>query len=161
MLTKEISDVEKEIKITEQDLKLFNKKKAMLSTNVQAWRTPKDFYDEINKEFNFDFDPCPINEQFDGLNVEWGNSNYVNPPFKDKNKWIIKSYQEWKKVKDVVMLFPVRGTDTKIFHEYVIGNAEIRFIKGRLVFDYANGDKGKYPAPFPTMLLIFKGDISC
>ena len=63
---------------------------------------------------------------------------------------------EWKKGKNVVMLLPVRGTDTKIFHEYVIGNAEIRFIKGRLVFDNANGNKGKYPAPFPTMLLIFR-----
>ena len=25
------------------------------------WSTPKDFYDTLNKEFNFDFDPCPLN----------------------------------------------------------------------------------------------------
>jgi hypothetical protein len=29
-------------------------------------------------------------------------------------------------------------------------------LKGRLIFDYSNGNKGKYPAPFPTMLLIFR-----
>ena len=24
------------------------------------WATPRDFYEELNKEFNFDFDPCPF-----------------------------------------------------------------------------------------------------
>jgi site-specific DNA-methyltransferase (adenine-specific) len=147
------------MKLTQIEQNLFNRKKAMLSSNVQVWRTPKDFYDKLNLEFKFDFDPCPINEQFDGLSIEWGNSNFVNPPFKDKDKWIKKSYQEWVKGKNIVMLLPVRGTDTKIFHEFVIGNAEIRFVKGRLVFDNVKGEKGKYPAPFPTMLIIFKNKL--
>ena len=25
------------------------------------WATPKEFYDKLNEEFNFDFDPCPLN----------------------------------------------------------------------------------------------------
>lgn len=47
------------------------------------WLTPKALYDELNAEFKFDFDPCPFPrpEGFDGLAVEWGKSNYVNPPF--------------------------------------------------------------------------------
>lgn len=38
------------------------------------WATPKEFYDELNKEFSFDFDPCPYlhNMDWDGLVVEWG-----------------------------------------------------------------------------------------
>lgn len=24
------------------------------------WETPKEFYEQLNKEFNFDFDPCPL-----------------------------------------------------------------------------------------------------
>jgi len=144
-------------KITKKELELFNKKKAMLSSNVQIWRTPRDFYDKLNKEFHFDFDPCPINEKWDGLEIEWGKSNYVNPPFIDKNKWIIKCWEEWNKGKTVVILLPVKGTDTKVFHEYVYGKAEIRFIKGRLTFEDKNGIKSKFPAPFPTMLLIFRG----
>ncbi len=39
------------------------------------WATPNYFYDELNKEFNFDFDPCPYNTgvlDFDGLSVNWG-----------------------------------------------------------------------------------------
>ena len=47
------------------------------------WLTPPELYDELNAEFNFDFDPCPYPkpEGFDGLTCEWGQRNYVNPPF--------------------------------------------------------------------------------
>ena len=50
----------------------------------------------------------------------------------------------------IVMLIPAR-TDTRYFHDYIYHKAEIRFIKGRLKF----GD-GKAPAPFPSMLVIYK-----
>lgn len=36
------------------------------------WKTPKAFYDKLDTEFNFTFDPCPPNQTFDGLNIEWG-----------------------------------------------------------------------------------------
>jgi len=49
-----------------------------------------------------------------------------------------------------VMLLPAR-TDTKWFHEYIYGKAEIRFIKGRLKFGGC-----KNPAPFPSMVVIWK-----
>lgn len=48
------------------------------------------------------------------------------------------------------MLIPAR-TDTRYFHDYIYGKAEIRFVKGRLKF----GD-GKSPAPFPSMVVIFR-----
>ena len=52
------------------------------------------------------------------------------------------------------MLIPSR-TDTRWFHEYVYqkSNVEIRFIKGRLKFGGA-----KNSAPFPSMILIFRGE---
>ena len=34
------------------------------------WETPKELYDELNDEFDFNFDPCPINHdttKWDGL----------------------------------------------------------------------------------------------
>jgi hypothetical protein len=43
--------------------------------------TPPDVYEALDDEFHFDFDPCPLNPDFDGLKVPWGKSNYVNPPF--------------------------------------------------------------------------------
>lgn len=50
-----------------------------------------------------------------------------------------------------VYLIPAR-TDTRWFHDLVLPRAdEIRFIKGRLRFGGA-----KNPAPFPTMVVIFR-----
>lgn len=50
-----------------------------------------------------------------------------------------------------VMLLPAR-TDTRWFHTYIYGKAEIRFIKGRLRFGNATEN-----APFPSMIVIFRG----
>lgn len=53
------------------------------------WLTPPDLYAALDAEFHFDFDPCPypLPEGFDGLTCEWGQSNYVNPPFGSIMEW--------------------------------------------------------------------------
>ncbi len=33
--------------------------KVHFSSIRSNWRTPKRFYEELNKEFHFDLDPCP------------------------------------------------------------------------------------------------------
>lgn len=43
-------------------------------------------------------------------------------------------------------------TDTKWFQDFVYHRSEIRFLKGRLKF----GDS-KNSAPFPSMIVIFRG----
>jgi len=77
------------------------------------WLTPPDPMEALNQEFNFDFDPCPFPrpEGFDGLTAEWGQSNYVNPPFKNStpSAWARKAIAENKKGKRVVMVFPPWG----------------------------------------------------
>jgi hypothetical protein len=116
------------------------------------WQTPKAVYDELDREFNFDFDPCPHNPTFDGLSVSWGKSNFVNPPYGRKIvKWIKKGYEEYLKGKIVVFLIPSR-TDTSYWHEYIMKADEIRFIKGRLKFGGS-----KQGAPFPSCVAIFRG----
>ena len=40
--------------------------------NHDNWATPTDLYEQLNNEFNFDFDPCPLFADFDGLKSEWG-----------------------------------------------------------------------------------------
>lgn len=47
------------------------------------WAIPAAFYERVNREFQFDFDPCPNPRplDFDGLTAQWGQSNWVNPPF--------------------------------------------------------------------------------
>jgi len=115
-----------------------------------GWITPLDLYNKLNKEFNFNFDPCPINNTFNGLKIDWKSKNFVNPPYSQLKLWIEKAYKEYEKGKLVVMLIPAR-TDTIAFHKYIYNQAEIRFIKGRLKFS-----NSKNSAPFPSMIVIFK-----
>ena len=105
------------------------------------WATPNDFYEKLNLEFNFDFDPCPLNENVitedkDGLIIDWGKRNFINPPYSRKLKeaFVNKAIDESKKGKLCVLLLPV-STSTNLFHEKIKPNAkEIRFIKGRIKF---------------------------
>ena len=137
--------------------------KALFSSNTDQWATPQWFYDELNKEFNFNLDPCAddhnhkceryFTREQNGLSQSWGGSNvFCNPPYgREIGKWVQKSFEESKKPNTmVVMLIPAR-TDTKWFHEYIYNKAEVRFLKGRLKF----GDS-KNSAPFPSMVVIFK-----
>jgi len=127
--------------------------KALFSSNTDDWSTPKDLYDKLNDEFNFTFDPCPLHSEVDGLKIDWGTSVFVNPPYSNIKGFLIKAHEELdKESKTIVFLVPSR-TDTKWFHEYVYGKAELRFIKGRLKFGNA-----KNSAPFPSMLCIFKSN---
>ena len=106
--------------------------KGMMSSLRLDWKTPKAVYQVLNSEFQFDFDPCPVNPDFDGLKVEWGKRNFVNPPYGNEiGKWIKKGYEEYQKGKTVVFLIPSR-TDTRWWHDYVMKAKEIRCIKGRL-----------------------------
>jgi hypothetical protein len=130
--------------------------------NHDNWETPKDFYDELNREFGFVFDPCPLNPDFDGLAIEWESPAFVNPPYSRKLKeaFIRKAVEEYKKGKTVVMLLPV-STSTKIFHDVIKPNAtEIRFIRGRLKFRGINA-KGELVTnsvgQHDSMVVVFKG----
>lgn len=79
-----------------------------------------------------------------------GEVVFCNPPYgRELPKWVKKCYEEGRHA-DVIMLIPAR-TDTRWFHDYIYGKAEIRFIKGRLKFGNA-----KQSAPFPSMVVIYR-----
>ena len=127
--------------------------KSLFSSVSDEWNTPKSFFDKLDKEFNFDSDPCPSSVPLkDGL-VLWGERVFVNPPYSQLKDWIPKCYRHVvvnQFVDVVVMLIPSR-TDTKWWHEYVMKAKEIRFIKERLKF---SGHKNS--APFPSAVIVFK-----
>lgn len=130
------------------------KHKAMLTSLNQDWRTPKVIYDNLNKEFNFDFDPCPANPKFDGTKIEWKGSNYCNPPYTTKiqDAFVKKAYEESLKGKLCVLLLPVR-TSSKRWQNYILPYAkEIRFLAGRLKFN-----DGKGCSTFCSAVIIFEG----
>ena len=135
----------------------------MFSSATPEWATPQDLFDALDAEFHFTLDPCSTDENAkcakhytkaqDGLAQDWtGERVFCNPPYgREMPKWIEKCYQHKLGGGIAVMLIPAR-TDTKAFHEYIYGKAEIRFIKGRLKF---GGSKNS--APFPSMIVVFDG----
>jgi hypothetical protein len=129
------------------------------------WATPIDFYQKLNQEFNFDFDPCPYQhdlQKWNGLTIDWKERNFINPPYSRelKEKFVQKAIEESKKGKLCVMLLPV-STSTRLFHEWILPNQkEIRFIKGRLKFSGVN-TKGELVTDkagmHDSMVVVFDG----
>lgn len=77
---------------------------------------------------------------------------FVNPPYSEIESWVAKSFYEGHKDNTLVVLLIPARTDTKYFHDFCLYRSEIRFIKGRLRFGNAESS-----APFPSMLVIFRG----
>lgn len=133
--------------------------------NENDWKTPASFYQPLNEEFNFDFDPCPLRHDltlWDGLNVAWGERNFINPPYERtmKEAFVKKALMEAQSGKLCVLLLPV-STSTKLFHEVILPNmTEIRFVKGRIKFEGYN-TKGEFThknvGVNDSMLVIFDG----
>jgi len=133
------------------------------SHNSDEWATPQWLFDELNNEFAFEVDACAsednhkcdqyFTKDFDGLKQEWGGLRvFCNPPYSQISEWVEKAFRETRTDGTItVMLIPSR-TDTRYFHNFIYQRAEIRFVKGRLKF----GD-GKGSAPFPSMIVIFRG----
>ena len=130
----------------------------MFSSKTDLWETPQDFFDALNEEFGFDLDVCAIPEnakckryytpEQDGLAHPWTGVVWCNPPYgRQLHRWVEKAANS---AATVVMLLPAR-TDTRWFHDYIYGKAEVRFVRGRLKF---GGSKNS--APFPSMVCIFK-----
>ena len=128
------------------------------SEQIDDWATPKPLYDALDAEFRFDFDPCPLHSTFDGLVIPLGKSNFINPPYNrvDKPKFIQKAFEEWKKGNTCVLLIPA-AVSTEQFHDLILPNAEVRFLKGRIRF-WKNGDpKSKGKGKHDSMIVIFRG----
>ncbi|WP_243115148.1 phage N-6-adenine-methyltransferase [Intestinibacillus sp. Marseille-P6563] len=134
----------------------------MFSSKTDMWETPQDFFDALDQEFHFTLDVCATPENAkceryytpddDGLSQPWNGVVWCNPPYgREIGRWVLAgSIASVAQRTTVVMLLPAR-TDTRWFHDYILGKAEIRFIRGRLKF---GGSKNS--APFPSMVVIFR-----
>lgn len=126
--------------------------RVVFSSQADHWATPSAVFDGLNKEFNFDFDPCPLKSTEDGTKIKWRGNAFCNPPYSKIGEFIRGGlyYLSTGDCAVAVYLLPAR-TDTAWFHEFCLRAAEIRFIKGRLRFGAA-----KNSAPFPSMIVVFR-----
>lgn len=134
----------------------------LFSSATDDWATPQDLFDELNREFKFELDVCAspgnakceryFTAEQDGLKQEWSGRCWCNPPYgRTIGLWVAKARESAAAGALVVCLLPAR-TDTSWWHDDVIeGDAEIRFLKGRLKFGGADNS-----APFPSAVVVFR-----
>ena len=134
--------------------------KVMFSSVRLDWRTPKEIYEKLDDEFHFDFDPCPHPrpQGFDGLKVDWGKSNWVNPPYRKYEgkglcAWVRKAIEEHKKGKEVVMVFPI----TQALSELAEYGIEIRSLGRVKWLSIEDGTPTKKPDSIGLFILTGKG----
>jgi phage N-6-adenine-methyltransferase len=135
----------------------------MPTSLTDNWSTPKDLFNQLHEMHEFDQDVAASSSNYlcddwlgldhideskrDGLIAPWTGHVWCNPPYgRGIKDWVLKASQHYDLV---VMLLPAR-TDTKWFHEIVLPNADVEFVKGRLKFG-----GGQSPAPFPSMIVRF------
>ncbi len=122
----------------------------LFTSASQHWATPKELYDELDREFHFNDDPCPLHGE-GGLDRDWGSRTFVNPPYgREITNWVRKAWFQSHYCEVIVCLVPSR-TDTRWWHDYVMKADEIRFLRGRLKFG-----NSKNSAPFPSAVVIFR-----
>lgn len=136
---------------------------SLYSSRSEEWPTPQSFFQLLDDEFHFTLDPCAtfsnakcklfFTKEDEGLIQDWGrNVVFCNPPYgRTMRQWARKCYDASQAGATVVLLAHSR-TDTIWFHDWVYRKAsEIRFVRGRLKF----GD-GKQPAPFPSLVAVYR-----
>ena len=140
-------------------------------TVQDVWETPAKDYNKICGMFDIrpQLDVCAdrnnrkclkfFTEEDDALSDEcqWDVPYYMNPPYSKVKHFIKKAYEMSQKYGVDGLCLTYSKTDTKWFHEYVWGKADIYFQKGRIRFILPNGDVSKHPAPYPSMWIIYKG----
>lgn len=126
------------------------------------WITPPDLLDELRAEFKFDFDPCPYPrpDDFDGLTSDWGESNWVNPPFggvmfpdgkkRGATAWARKCITEYKKGKKVVMVYPI----DKWVLMLLDAGAKVRNLKDVKWMAIEDGSQGKGTGRHIAMFIL-------
>lgn len=144
------------------------KQRVIFSSAKKDWRTPKKLFEELSKEFDFTLDVAAsvenakckrfFTEKENALLQSWNTEGdvFCNPPYgRELGKWVEKARNESERHNiNVVVLIPAR-TDTKYFHEHILGHAELRFIRGRLKFEIDDGVAAG-TAPFPSVIVVYK-----
>lgn len=131
--------------------------------NGRHWETPPEIFNPLHAEFAFTLDPCCTaqtakaetfyTEEDDGLRQPWGGHRvFMNPPYgREIYAWTRKARDSGALV---VGLLPA-ATDLAWWHEDVIGQAEVRYIRGRVRF--LTGGPYRASGFFASVVVIWPG----
>lgn len=133
--------------------------------------TPPELFDAIERVFGpFDLDPCgdggsPVRattiytEADNGLVQPWEGAVYCNPPYSGAAAFLRRAHAMWSQgaCPTLVLLLPVQ-THMAVFHDLIVGHADVFFFRDRLRFAGPEGRRDR--APFPSMLVCYGASAS-
>lgn len=129
------------------------------------WQTPPEVFGPLDAEFAFTLDPCCVpatakcarffTEKDDGLSLDWGQERvFMNPPYgREVYAWTGKARLSAERGALVVGLLPA-SCDLAWWHEDVIGYAEVRYIRGRVLF--LTGGPYRASGFFASVIVIWR-----
>ena len=141
----------------------------------QGWTTPAKLFEEIERRYSgggFTFDAacteknakcpngCAIDLGVDGRVAPWEGRVWCNPPYDEIAPWVAKALTELRlrRVERVVMLLPAR-TDQAWFHDLVLPEGRIHWIRGRVAFDPPPGQTKSVGAFEASMVVVFEPEL--
>ena len=118
--------------------------KSFTPVNIRdLWQTPKALFNKLDAEFDFVCDVAAsdenslcdmwITEEQDSFNTSWSFRNWCTPPYSNITPWVVKSIEQHRQGKTIVMLVPA-DTSGKWFKLAYESCNEVRFISGRISF---------------------------
>jgi len=135
-----------------------------LANGKDEWLTPQSILLRLDK---FDLDPCAaVNQPWrtaavhytiadDGLKKDWYGRVWLNPPYNQAKIWLAKLATH-----GLGTALVYARVETRMFFDYVWDQANaILFIKGRLTFLHADGQKPENTGGAPSCLIAYgRGD---
>jgi len=158
----------------------------MFSRATDEWTTPRDFFEQLDREFCFEMDVCAKDEatammlpcitpEQDALAVDWYEAFhgaaaaearacgvqppicFMNPPYSKCREFMAKAKAESLNGCTVVCLVPAR-TDTRWWHEWVYYGDGMWWpgVEVRFVKGRLKFGGSSNSAPFPSVVIIFR-----
>ena len=82
---------------------------------------------------------------------------YVNPPYSAAAAFTRKAHEVWStgECRTIMLLLPVQ-TQHQVFHNKVVGSADVFFLRGKIAF--YRPERPRNVAPFPNMIVLYGAD---
>ena len=140
--------------------------------NIQdEYGTPQNLFNQACIDFNIHptIDICAsknnhvvreyCDKELNCLTKFFNEDFFMNPPYSQVAEFMEFAYTQHKEQNVDVLILIYSKTDTKWWHKYVEGIAEVHFIKGRIKFNDHIGIPTKNSAPYPSCWIIYRRNI--
>lgn len=117
------------------------------------WKTPKSLFNNLNKQYNFDFDCCASLDNrltklysncFENMDYLHNKICWMNPPF-SKAKEMFKQF--FKATSRGVAIYRCDNFETVIWQDIIFKNCDWIFIPyGRIVYEGMDGNGSRFPS---------------